>query len=226
MRIHQLLITLIITYLPICGFATNSIADTKTQIHNLVYDYLLERTEIYPGQAIIKIEEPQPVSACENLQIGSSGTIRTRTTVKVRCFAPEPWTLYVKTNIKILGSYFVAARVIQRDQLINQDDVELRDGDLLRVRRAISDPARIIGWISKRRIPRGTIIDTNDLRDPNSIQRGQQVRTIVRGSGFTATGVGEALSTGTPGTQIQVRTSSGKIITGTVINANTVQVLM
>jgi len=41
-----------------------------------------------------------------------------------------------------------------------------------------------------------------------------------------ATGEGQALESGAPGTQIQVRTSSGQIITGTVIDAHTVQVMM
>nr|WP_254045803.1 flagella basal body P-ring formation protein FlgA [Paenalcaligenes hominis] len=52
------------------------------------------------------------------------------------------------------------------------------------------------------------------------------VRTLARGAGFVATGEGQALQSGSPGNQIQVRVSSGQIITGTVLDAQTVQVLM
>ncbi|XOT97388.1 flagellar basal body P-ring formation chaperone FlgA, partial [Alcaligenes pakistanensis] len=64
------------------------------------------------------------------------------------------------------------------------------------------------------------------LRDPQSITRGQTVRTVARGMGFMATGEGQALQSGAPGTQIQIKASSGQVISATVLDASTVQVIL
>src|SRR3546814_3068201 len=84
----------------------------------------------------------------------------------------------------------------------------------------------LVGYIASQRISAGTPIKSRALRDPDSIQRGQAVRTEARGTGFVATGEGQALQSGAPGTQIQVRSSSGQIVSGTVLNATTVLVIM
>jgi len=52
------------------------------------------------------------------------------------------------------------------------------------------------------------------------------VRKEARGVGFVATGEGVALESGAPGVMIQVRTSSGQIVTGTVVNNTIVRILM
>lgn len=195
-----------------------------------VESFLRARAENYPGTATIVIEPPRitnqpPCSQFEIYLPGSAG-LHSRTSVRVRCLAPQRWTLYVQARIRILGDYYIADHTIQRGDILSLDDLNTREGDLLRNHRFITDPAQIVGWIATRRIPSGSKIRSSALRNPRSIQRGQTVRTIARGVGFTATGEGQALETGPPGAQIQVRSSSGQVITGIVINAHTVQVMM
>ena len=90
----------------------------------------------------------------------------------------------------------------------------------------VVDPAFAIGYIAQQRIGAGMVIKESALRDPDSIVRGQPVRTEARGVGFVATGEGVALESGAPGSVIQVRTSSGQVVTGTVINNTTVRIMM
>ncbi|WP_368642036.1 flagellar basal body P-ring formation chaperone FlgA [Castellaniella ginsengisoli] len=190
---------------------------------------LQERAASWPGRAVITVEPPRIVNqqACERMEVFLAGSgLQSRTPVGVRCLAPQPWTLYVQASIRILGPYFVANRLIRRGEVLSLDDLDTREGDLLRNRRLLGDPAHIVGWIATRRIRAGGAIESSALRDPNAIERGQQVRTIARGVGFVATSEGQALESGSPGAQIQVRTPGGQIITGTVIDAHTVQVMM
>jgi flagella basal body P-ring formation protein FlgA len=191
---------------------------------------LRDRAASYPGAATITVEPPRITSqaACSQLDVAlaGSGGLQSRTSVRVRCLAPQPWTLYVQAGVRIIGPYFVASHVLNKGEVIGADDLETREGDLLRMRRAISDPARAVGWIVTRRIRAGGPLEDSALRDPNSIERGQQVRTVARGRGFVASGEGQALESGGPGAQIQVRTPNGQIITGTVLDAHTVQVMM
>ncbi|CAM3744734.1 Flagella basal body P-ring formation protein FlgA OS=Castellaniella defragrans (strain DSM /CCUG 39792 / 65Phen) OX=1437824 GN=BN940_11856 PE=3 SV=1 [Castellaniella denitrificans] len=190
---------------------------------------LKDRAASWPGRAVISVEPPRIVNqpACERMEAFLSGSgLQPRTPVGVRCLAPQPWTIYVQASVQILGTYFVANRLIRRDEVLSLDDLDTREGDLLRNRRLIGDPAHIVGWIATRRIRAGGAIESGALRDPNAIERGQQVRTVARGVGFVATSEGQALESGGPGARIQVRTRGGQIITGTVIDAHTVQVMM
>ncbi|MHA3902279.1 flagellar basal body P-ring formation chaperone FlgA [Castellaniella sp. WN] len=190
---------------------------------------LKDRAASWPGRAVISVDPPRIANqqSCERMEAFLSGSgLQPRTPVGVRCLAPQPWTIYVQASVQILGTYFVANRLIRRDEILGLDDLDTREGDLLRNRRLIGDPAHIVGWIATRRIRAGGAIESGALRDPNAIQRGQQVRTIARGVGFVATSEGQALESGSPGAQIQVRTPKGQIITGTVIDAHTVQVMM
>ncbi|WP_291772721.1 flagellar basal body P-ring formation chaperone FlgA [Castellaniella sp.] len=189
-----------------------------------------DRAASYPGRAVISVTPPpqfnQPV--CNQLEafLAGNGGLQPRTSVGIRCLAPHPWTTYLQASVQIMGPYFVASHTIQRGEAVNQDDLETREGDLLRNRRLVSDPSRVVGWIATRNIRAGGAIESSALRDPNAIQRGQQVRTVARGAGFVATSEGRAMDSGGPGTQIQVRTPSGQIVTGTVIDGHTVQVMM
>lgn len=199
-------------------------------IVTLVDTLLHRRAASYPGTATITVDVPRITNqaACSQLDafLAGSGDLRSRTSVGVRCLAPQSWTLYVQASVQVTGHYFVANHVLSKGVTISLDDLDTREGDLLRLRRVISDPAHIVGWITTRRIRSGGPIEGAALRDPNSIERGQQVRTVARGTGFVASGEGQALESGSPGAQIQVRAANGQIITGTVLDAHTVQVMM
>ena len=132
----------------------------------------------------------------------------------------------MQARISIEGFYYTTNKSLQVGDTIRLDDLVAREGDILRLpANAIIDPSLAIGFITTQRINAGSLIRSSALRDPQSIQRGQTVRTIARGAGFVATSEGQALQSGSPGSQIQVRVGSGDIITGVVIDAQTIQVL-
>ena len=137
------------------------------------------------------------------------------------------WNTRVQANLNIQGYYYVANHTIQPGHTLSLNDLTGREGDLLSVARGVVfDPSQAVGYVAKYRISAGGVIKSSALRDPDSIARGQQVRTEARGVGFVATGEGKALEGGAPGAQIQVKSSSGQIVSGTVLNSNTVQVIM
>jgi flagella basal body P-ring formation protein FlgA len=145
----------------------------------------------------------------------------------VRCVAPQAWTTYVQASLSIQGYYYVANRNINVGDTLGLDDLAAREGDILRLSNGVVfDPSQVVGYIAQQRIAVGAPVKSSALRDAASIVRGQAVRTEARGVGFVAHGEGQALQGGAPGAQIQVRTSSGQVVTGTVVNATTVQVAM
>lgn len=183
------------------------------------------------GLAHIAVDAPHMSSqpSCTDLQPHLSGrqTLRPRMTVTVRCLAPVNWVAHVQASVRLEGQYYVARRSIQAGDAVRADDLARREGDLLRLPDdAILEPSAAVGFIASQRIPAGMTIKSRMLRDPGSIERGQAVRTEVHGPGFLATGEGQALESGAPGARVQVRASSGQIITGIVLDAHTVRIMM
>lgn len=196
-----------------------------------VEQFLLNQASNYPGSASVHVQPPaiRNQAQCDHLQsfLPSGARLRSRMSVTVRCQNPQTWTLHVQAELSVDGFYYVSNRSLQVGEIISLDDLLAREGDLLRLPpNTVIDPSLAIGYITTQRINTGTTIKSTALRDPQSIQRGQSVRTVARGNGFLATGEGQALQSGAPGSQIQVRVSSGQVITGTVLDAQTVQVLM
>jgi len=193
--------------------------------------FLQEQAKAYPGTAQVVVEPPDTsrFAACDRLQVflRDQGRLAARESVGVRCVAPRLWTTYVQASLSIQGPYYVAAHAITPDAAIAPDDLDKRQGDLLGLPRgAVLDPDQLIGRIATQRIRAGQVFLARTLRSPESIQRGESVRTVARGAGFVVMGSGKALESGPPGSQIQVRTGSGRIISGTVVNAHTVRVIL
>lgn len=201
------------------------------QVAAAAEEFLQLQAAGYPGAATVSVEPPRLAhhARCDRLEpfLSSGQRLRSRMTVGVRCAAPQTWTTYVQANLSIQGHYYVANRGINVGDTLSLDDLNAREGDILRLSNGVVfDPSQVVGHIAQQRIPVGSPIKSSALRDPNSIVRGQAVRTEARGVGFVANGEGQALQSGAPGAQIQVRTSSGQIVTGTVVNGTTVQVTM
>lgn len=192
--------------------------------------FLLDRAQSLPGTPSVVVTPPrlnrQP--ACEQLDIFlANPQLRSRMSVGVRCLAPRPWTLYVQASLAVEGFYYVTNRTVDAGETLSLDDLVAREGDLLRLANGVViDPSQVVGYIAERRISAGTAIRASALRDPDSIVRGQPVKTEARGVGFVATGQGVALESGAPGALIQVRTPSGEVVSGTVVNNTTVRMMM
>lgn len=194
-----------------------------------VTEFLQEQAGAYAGQLQAHVTAPRTdrLAPCDRLQAATTTaqTLRPRMSVQVRCLSPSPWTLHVQANLTLQGFHYIATRTINPGETLTLDDLHGIEGDLLRLPRdAATDPSQIIGQLAALRIRNGAVIKSGALRDPASIQRGQHVRTEARGPGFHLTGEGQALQGGPPGSNIQIRSSSGQIINGIVIDATTVQI--
>jgi len=193
-----------------------------------VAQFLKTQTRAAARSALqVHVERPrtQGLASCDRLQAVRPKRLRSRTSIQVRCLAPQTWSLYVQANLALPGVHYTAARTMAPGDVVAADDVHAAQADLLRLPQdAITDPAQAIGRIATQRIRKGSAIKSGALRSAASIERGQRVHIETRGPGFVMRGTGQALQGGAPGSQIQVRTASGSVVSGIVINAATVQV--
>lgn len=197
----------------------------------LVRNFLLEQASPYTGTPQIHVEglAADRFAACEHAEafLPQGSSLRSRLTVGLRCIVPQSWVGYVQANVSIEGPYYVAARALKAGTALDSSHIAERSGDLLRLPRgAVLHADQLLGAITTQRIAAGSVIKAGTLRSADSVQRGQMVRLEARGDGFVATSDGKAMQSGEPGSQIQVRTNSGQLVSGTVMNAQTVLILM
>lgn len=236
------MLALLVRFAPLFSFAVvaflifapgsaGSTDSTPLNWSNKLNHFLEEHAAHYPGDATFTINPDQlaQLESCTNSRLFLSGAqeLRSRSTIGVQCFAPSQWTRYVQAHVQINGSYVVAAETLNPSTIITSDKLLAREGDLLKIGRGVLLTAdELLGRITTQRIAKHRPIKAQAVRSANSIERGKQVQIEARGRGFTVTTDGVAVRGGEPGAQIPVRTRSGQVVTGSVVDANTVLILM
>lgn len=231
---HKSLTLILLATILMSGRALGDAIPDRLQQSNVIEQieiFLREQASSYPGSVDLSIdaERIQKLPDCDQFQVflSSGQNLRSRLSVGVRCVAPQQWVGYAQANLSIQGFYYVPTHNLKPGLTLSLDDLAAREGDLLRLAPGIvADPSRIIGYVTTQNIQAGSPIKSRALRDPESILKGQAVRLQARGIGFLATTEGRAMQSGAPGAQVKVRTDSGRIVSGTILNANTVQVVM
>jgi flagella basal body P-ring formation protein FlgA len=218
-------LALILTCVTAPAFATQDPA----RVQAVAETFLRGQLASLPGRATIEIEPPQNtrLAACDALApfLPAGMRPRARMTVGVRCHAPQSWTTYVQATVAVSGTYYVTRQPIAMGHVLSEADLEARKGDLLALSAQMALlPDQLVGRVANRRLQAGRPIRLDALRSPQAIQRGEAVRLVVQGPGFTATGTGRAMGNAAPGASLQVRTDSGQVVTGTVTDTGTVQI--
>lgn len=231
MRKLRLFVILLIT-LAALPYPRLALAQSSPEaLSEIAHNFLLEQAQSLPGNAQVLIDSSrlQEQAQCQQVQafLPSGQRLRARLSVGLRCLTPNTWVTSVPASLSVQGFYYVSKRTINPGETLSLDDLIAREGDILRLPSGVLfDPSQIIDYIASQRIQAGNPIRQHALRDPHAIVRGQTVRTVARGTGFVISGEALALQTASPGQQIQVRASSGQVISATVLDASTVQVLM
>lgn len=209
--------------------AAETSSDLALQIHEAIDAHLRQETQSLPGrlETTPDIPDLSRYADCDELSVTRSGgsRLRSRMSIGVRCLAPTNWTLYVPTQISLIGTYYATTRTLQPGDAVTTDAIAPQEGELLGLPDdTVMDPAQAIDTSARQRIPAGQPLRLGSLRHADAIVRGQAVRLIVRGAGFVVTGEGQAMADASPGSRIQVRAASGQIVTGVVLDARTVEI--
>lgn len=194
--------------------ASEHIASIKAAVRTFV----MSQAASMPGEVSVEIGEIDPalsLPACPMLTpfLGQGSRLWGNSTIGVKC--EGKWTIYVPVNVKVMADVVYSARPLSQGMVISPLDVMLRKSDLAQAPPgALTDIGQAVGKTMISSIPSGYPMRADMLRAPLIIRTGQPVRLISKGRGFQVTSQGIALGEASEGQSVQVRTSSGRVISG------------
>lgn len=210
--------------------ASSGAAAANRDLHATLMAFLQEQTADINGQAAIEISmRDVPLGPCHAPRpfLPRRGTrLGGYVTIGVKCPGDQPLTRYFRAYIGIETTYFVAAHTLKSGERIAPADLKRVSGDVTRLSPGVvTDPTKLLGMITARRVAQGVPLTKNMVQREMAIKRGDRVKVIAKGTGFTITTSGEALNSAPIGGQISVRTQGGATVTGSIRGENTVIIM-
>lgn len=150
------------------------------------------------------------------------------TTVGVRCQNPGGWTLYVSARIIVQGQVLVTTRPLARGELLTEDHVQLVERDLASLPRGYFEEMQpVLGQQARRHLAADTVLNPQLIEAPRLVKRGEEVTLVTGSNGFAIRSRGQALTDGSAGEVIRVRSrDSRRIVEGRVLEAGVVKVTL
>lgn len=192
--------------------------------------YARSQTAHLPGRVEISVAPLDPrtrLARCENVQpfLAPGTKLWGGSKIGLRCLEPGSWTLYVPVQVKVTGEVVVTARPVRRGQLLGYDDIRLASAELTRMPRdVLTELAQAIGKSANAALPSGFALREDMLRAPLAVTAGQRVVILFQGDGFQVSSEGKSLGNASVGEAVQVRSASGKLLSGVVQEPGVVQV--
>ncbi len=151
-----------------------------------------------------------------------------KTRLGLRCLeGAVRWNVFLPVTVKAFGpAWVVQGAVAPGTTLAAGDAVEAEVDWAEDASPIVSDPAQWIGTTVTRALQPGQPLRQSLVRAPQAFGAGSQVRIVAQGPGFAVTSGGQAINAGFVGQQVRVRMDNGRVMNGTVVDAQTVQMAL
>lgn len=192
-------------------------------------DFLKTEANGYPGEVKVNMGTIDPnlkLAACPNPTVAMANGSRAwgKTSVAIGCAAPK-WTIYVQANISVVTDYYVAALPLSQGHVMTNDDMMVVRGDLTKLPAGIfTDANQVLGRTVNVSLTSGAVLRQEMLKQPSIVQQGQTVTLKTVGQGFQVSTEAKALNNAAVGQSIQVKVSSGEVITGIARSGGQVEI--
>jgi len=176
---------------------------------------------------VSRIDNRIKLERCDKLEAYLPGGNRLtgNISIGVRCQGPANWSLFVPVQIKVVDEVLVAALSVPAGQALQAADLKLERRDVTAIPgNVLNAPEQAIGRNTSAPLAAGTVIRMEQLRAPNIILQGQQVKLVAQGSSFKVTSEGLAMGNATLGQVVAVKTRSGQVIKGIARSQGVVEV--
>ncbi len=195
------------------------------QDHQVLVDvvtrFVQEQTRTLSGKVSIQVEAPDArlnLAACAAPEafIPPGGHLLGHGTVGVRCLRTEEgpgWSVYIPVQVTLKTTFLVARKALPVEKVISAEDIVEQSGETNRAD-LFTSPAQVIGKVVKQGVGAGQALRQDMVREVYTIRQGQTVQVLVEGKGFKVSSEGQAMNNAAEGQSVQVRTASGRQVTG------------
>lgn len=149
-----------------------------------------------------------------------------RTRVGLRCVdGMTRWSITLPATVRVTGAAWVVRNPVAAGATLAladavQTEVEWTEDSAP----VLPQPALWVGQSATRPLASGQTLRQGLVRPAQVFGAGAQVRVVARGAGFQVASEGQALSVGVVGQGARVRMDNGRVTSGTVLDARTVQI--
>ena len=181
-----------------------------------------------PGKVSITVEDIDsrivlPACAAPEAFLPGGSQLMGKTSIGVRCNEKPGWSIFLQANIKVSVDMLVAKRPLAQNTVLGMDDFSFQNGELGQPG-ILTDPAQAVGKTLKFGIGAGQVLRLDMLRAPFVVLQGNSTEVQVRSAGFSIRSSGQALNNGSAGQIVQVRMSSGQVLSGAAAADGSVEV--
>lgn len=180
--------------------------------------FVRQQTAALPGKidfSVDQIDNRIALRPCRNIEafLPAGSKLIGRVAIGVRCAEPGGWSIFVPVQIKITLDLLVSARAMTTGQIIHAEDLTRQKTEMTQ-NTGMTDANLAIGKVLTYSISAGYVLRENMLRAPYSVKQGQSVKLYATGGGFSLSNTGVALNNASEGESVQIRTASGRVVSG------------
>ncbi len=212
--------SLVFLMILLCSVNTFAQTEEHEHIRDITKSFLTKTAEGFGEDVQIevsKIDSRLKLNNCDKAEVFLPPGSKPwgKLTVGVRCSAPKPWQIYLSAQVRIKGTYYVAANNLKNGQVMNDSDLIKLNGELSSLPgNAITTSQQVIGKTIQGSYTTGTALRADMFRSPQVVQQGQTVKVISNGKGFSVSTEAIALTNANEGQIARVKTNNGQLITG------------
>lgn len=151
-----------------------------------------------------------------------------RSRIGLRCVdGPSRWNVFVPVTVKAWGPAWVLKRAVAAGDTLAQEDAEIAEIDWAEHRSSVlALPERWVGQLAAFPLTAGQALRENMVRAQQAFAAGSQVRVRGEGGGFSISATGRALTAGLVGETARVKLPGGRVVSGVVRDAQTVELAL
>jgi flagella basal body P-ring formation protein FlgA len=183
----------------------------------------VSRVEVVLGQLDARLR----LAPCQQVEPYLPNGVRLwgKSRIGLRCTrGPTAWNVFLPITVKAWGRALVASAVLPAGSVLAAGDLAQAEVDLAEdSSMALEDTRLAVGRTLARALLPGQSLRVAHLKPRQWFSAGDTVQVLARGDGFAAASVGEALNPGVEGQVVRVRMDGGRVLVGTPVAENRVE---
>ncbi|MDO8206545.1 MAG: flagellar basal body P-ring formation chaperone FlgA [Gallionella sp.] len=204
-----------------CLFCATAVAAPQLDhaaLKATVDTFVRQQTAGLPGKVAFNVDEIDrriALRQCSKIEafLPTGSQLIGRVSIGVRCSDPNGWSIFIPVQIKITRDLLISARPLSMGQIVHEEDLARQTTETTQ-NVGLTDARQVIGKVLRYSIAAGYTLREDMLRTPYSVKQGQSVKLSIQGGGFSLSSSGVALNNASEGETVQIRTSSGRVVSG------------